>query len=111
MGVSSKGSQILIDALAAGVDPTLGGMLWVDAPAAGEVLCPFGMHGQSKLVSDLLADAKVAACERQNVPVVHASPRGPVLWVAGVRFDERVRCTPVTRYALELTLRTHGGKA
>ena len=74
----------------------------MDAPSQGEVLCPLGMHGQSKLLSDLLNDAKIPAADRGGVPVVHAGPRGAVLWVVGVRADERVRVTAGTRDALEL---------
>ena len=97
---------MLLDAAACGVDPTIGGRLWVDAPQEGEVLCPLGMHGQSKLLSDLLNDAKIPAADRAHVAVVHDGPRGKVVWVAGVRADERARVTSETRIALELILTT-----
>ncbi|MBR3328866.1 MAG: tRNA lysidine(34) synthetase TilS [Atopobiaceae bacterium] len=103
-GSEWAGESVLLDAAACGVDPTIGGRLWVDAPQEGEVLCPLGMHGQSKLLSDLLNDAKIPAADRQRVPVVHAGPRGNVLWVAGVRADERARVTTATRFVVELTL-------
>lgn len=103
-GLEWEGSSVLLDAQAAGVDPLRGGRLWVDGPRAGEVLCPLGMHGQSKKLSDLLSEARVPREERPTVPVVHVSPTGPVLWVAPVRADERARCTPATRWAVELTL-------
>lgn len=96
--------SVLLDASACGIDSTSGGRLWVDAPTQGEVLCPLGMHGQSKLLSDLLNEAKIPAADRSSVPVVHADLRGPVLWVAGVRADERARVTAATREVLELTL-------
>ena len=102
-GVSSAGNTIWLDAEASGVDDTLGGLLWIDAPAAGELLCPLGMHGQSKLLSDLLHDAGVPAADRSQVAVVHTKPRGQVIWVAGVRADERARVTKNTRTVLELT--------
>ena len=76
----------------------------MDAPRAGEVLCPLGMHGQSKKLSDLIGEARVPPDARPLVPVVHASPTGPVVWVAGVRADERMRCTAHTKWLLELTL-------
>ena len=90
--------------MAAGVDPARGGRLWVDVPHAGEVLCPLGMHGQSKKLSDLLGEARIPVAERALLPVVHASPTGSVVWVASVRADERVRCGAQTRWMLELTL-------
>ncbi|MBM6774676.1 tRNA lysidine(34) synthetase TilS [Olsenella profusa] len=99
-----EGKSVLLDAPAAGVDPARGGRLWVDAPHPGDVLCPLGMHGQSKKVSDLLGEARVPLPERPLVPVVRASPTGRIVWVAPLRADERVRCTPATRWLLELTL-------
>lgn len=103
-GAEWMGESVLLDAYACEVDPSLGGRLWVDAPQRGEVLCPLGMHGQSKLLSDLLNDAKVPAADRASVPVVRTGPRGNVLWVAGVRADERAKVLPATRHLLELTL-------
>ena len=99
-----EGASVLLDARAAGVDPSRGGRLWVDAPRPGDVLCPLGMHGQSKKVSDLLGEARVPLDERASVPVVRTSPTGPVVWVAPVRPDEHARCTPATKWLLELTL-------
>lgn len=96
--------SVLLDAAAAGVDTVQGGRLWVDGPQAGEVLCPLGMHGQSKKLSDLLAESQVPVADRPDVPVVRASATGPVLWVAGVRADDRARVTADTRTMLELTL-------
>ena len=98
------GASVLLDAPAAGVDPARGGRLWVDGPRPGDVLCPLGMHGQSKKVSDLLGEARVPVDERASAPVVRTSPTGSVVWVAPVRPDERARCTPATKWLLELTL-------
>ena len=105
-GSEWAGRSVLLDAAACGVDATTGGRLWVDAPQRAEVLCPLGMHGQSKLLSDLLNDAKIPAADRAHVAVVHDGPRGKVVWVAGVRADERARVTSETRIALELILIT-----
>ena len=96
--------SVLLDAAAAGVDPVQGGRLWVDSFQPGDVLCPLGMHGQSKKLSDLLAEAHVAAADRPRVPIVRASATGPVVWVAGIRADERARVTSDTKVMLELTL-------
>ncbi|MCH4083321.1 MAG: tRNA lysidine(34) synthetase TilS [Olsenella sp.] len=94
---------MLLDAATAGLDAQ-GGRLWVDSASAGDVMCPLGMHGQSKKLSDLLNEAKVPAADRAAVPVVRTSPRGQVVWVAGIRPDERVRTLPATRLLLELSL-------
>lgn len=97
------GESVLLDAEACGVDVTSGGLLWVDGPQVGDVLCPLGMRGQSKKLSDLLNEAKIPAADRPAVCVVRAGVRGPILWVVGVRVDERVRVRPSTRTFLELT--------
>lgn len=87
-----------------GVDASLGGRLWVDVPHPGDVMCPLGMHGQSKKLSDLMGEAHVPVAERVAQPVVHTSPTGSVVWVAGLRADERMRCTPATKQLLELRI-------
>lgn len=63
--------------------------LWVAPPSAGEVLCPYGMHGQSKKLSHLLAEAGVPKDKRALVPVVSVGPSKDILWVAPYRTDER----------------------
>lgn len=99
-----QGKSVLLDAQACGLDLPSGGRLWVDAPTPGDVLCPLGMRGQSKKLSDLLAQARVPAAERSGVAVVRSSPMGAVVWVAGIRPDERVRCQPATKLLLELSI-------
>lgn len=103
-GSEWEGESVLLDAVRAGVDPSVGGRLWVDSPQVGDVLCPLGMHGQSKKLSDLLNEAKVPAADRREVAVVRSDVRGQVLWVVGIRADERVRVRDTTRHLLELTL-------
>ena len=73
--------------------------LWVDGPVPGDVMCPLGMSGRSKKVSDLLNEARIPVSERAGVPVVRTAPGGAVVWVAGVRADERFKCTAATRVA------------
>lgn len=103
-----EGASVLLDARAAGVDPARGGRLWVDVPHPGDVLCPLGMHGQSKKVSDLLGEARVPLEERALTPVVRTSATGGIVWVAPVRADERVRCGVTTDFFLELSLVSEG---
>lgn len=96
--------SVMLDALDCGIDPVLGGRLWVDTPRAGDVLCPLGMHGQSKKLSDLLSEAGLTLSERKRIAVVRTSPKGQIIWVVGLRPDERCRCTAKTRFVLELSL-------
>ena len=79
--------------------------LWIDAPVAGDVMCPLGMHGRTKKVSDILNEAQVPVAERQAAPVVRTSPGGAVVWLAGVRVDDRFKCTARTRVALKMVMR------
>ncbi|MCH3967374.1 MAG: tRNA lysidine(34) synthetase TilS [Atopobiaceae bacterium] len=97
------GEAVLLDAAACGVAPE-GGRVWVDGPQPGDVCCPLGMHGQSKKLSDLLIDEKVPAPDRPQVRVVRTAPTGAVVWIAGIRPDERARCTPATKVLLELRI-------
>lgn len=79
--------------------------LWVDSAVPGDIMCPLGMHGRTKKVSDILGAARVPVAERAAVPVVRTAPSAAIVWVAGVRLDERFKCTPATRYAIRLEMR------
>lgn len=107
-GLEWEGASVLLDAAACGIDASLGGHLWVGAPEVGDVLCPLGMHGQSKKLSDLLNEARVPTAERAGIPVVRTAPRGQIVWVVGIRPDERARCQPTSRLLLELSVMRNG---
>lgn len=96
--------SVLLDAEACGIDATSGGCLWVDTPYPGDIICPLGMHGQSKKLADLLNEAQRPVAERARTPIVRTDVRGQVVWVAGIRVDGRAKCTPHTRHLLELSL-------
>jgi len=98
------GESVLLDAKACGVDPVHGGSLWVSGPEAGDTMQPLGMHGQSKKISDLLGEAGVPVETRSMMPIVRTNIRGHVVWVAGIRPDERVKCTQDTKQLLELNI-------
>lgn len=83
-----------------------GGQLWVESPQPGDLMCPLGMHGQSKRISDLLQEAKIAPADRAGVPVVHADVRGNVVWVAPLRADERYKVTQTDKTLVELSIQT-----
>lgn len=98
------GESVLLDAQACGVDPIHGGSLWVSGLEAGDTMQPLGMHGQSKKISDLLGEAGVPVESRSMMPIVRTNIRGYVVWVAGIRPDERVKCTQNTKHLLELNI-------
>ena len=111
---SCGGAAALLDAaslgyalpLEAGGDGSVaqGVRLWVDGPADGDLLCPMGMSGRTKKLSDLLNENRVPVPERPRVPVVRTAPGGAICWVAGIRPDERFKCTASTRAAVRLTM-------
>ena len=98
------GESVLLDAYACGVDPVYGGSLWVSGLEAGDTMQPLGMHGQSKKISDMLGEAGVPVESRSMMPIVRTNIRGHVVWVAGIRPDERVKCTQDTKQLLELNI-------
>ncbi len=79
--------------------------LWVDAPAPGDVMCPLGMRGRSKKLSDVLGEERVPVAERPYVPVVRTSPGGAVVWVGGIRLDDRFKCIATSRVLVKLSVR------
>ena len=83
-----------------------GARLWVDSPAPGDVMCPLGMKGRSKKLSDILGQERVPVSERTAVPVVRTAPGGAVVWVAGIRPDDRFKCTSATKVLVRLDIRT-----
>ncbi|HAT62597.1 MAG TPA: tRNA lysidine(34) synthetase TilS [Prevotella sp.] len=63
---------------------------------------PFGMTG-SKLISDLLTDMKKNLFQKQQQLVILDS-EGKVIWLAGIRIDDRVKITDNTKTILKLEL-------
>ena len=57
----------------------------------------------TKLVSDLLTDSKMPLPARQR-QLVLADGSGRVVWVVGLRSDNRFRIGPDTRQALVVTI-------
>lgn len=90
----------------AATNPDRGALrLWVDVPSAGDMLCPFGMRGRSKKLSDLLNEAQVPIAERALTPVVRTSPGGAIVWVPPIRLDDRFKCTATSELLVKLTFR------
>ena len=68
----------------------------------GDAFCPFGMTGR-RLVSDFLTDLKRSLLEKRRQLVV-TDASGTILWLVGLRTDNRFRVTPDTTAILRLTL-------
>ncbi len=93
---------VLVDARVAA------GPLCVGSPRLGERMQPFGMAGTSKLLSDLLPQAGVAARDRPWVPVIRG-PQGPsgerpCVWVGGIRLDGRAAWNEKTTSLIQLSI-------
>jgi len=68
----------------------------------GDVFQPLGMDSLKK-VGEFMVDARVPRPWRKRIPVFCSS--GQIIWLAGLRIDERVKVTSGTRAALCLRLR------
>ena len=68
----------------------------------GDWFIPFGMKGR-KLVSDFLTDCKISAASRKSQLVV--THRNDIIWVVGLRSDNRYRIDKNTAQQLILTVK------
>ncbi|MFH1825674.1 MAG: tRNA lysidine(34) synthetase TilS [bacterium] len=67
----------------------------------GDRFTPLGMKGSKKL-QDYFIDEKVPAELRDAIPVVESG--GKIVWVAGLRLDERAKVTKKTKKVVKLEL-------
>jgi tRNA(Ile)-lysidine synthase len=84
------------------VDAGLTGLtgLQVRSWQKGDALIPLGMRRRKKL-SDLFIDARVAAPDRHRTPVLTTAD-GRIVWVCGLRIDDRFKITASTTDVLRL---------
>ncbi len=60
---------------------------------------PLGMN-QKKKISDFFIDKKVPLHEKHRIPILTAGDS--VVWICGLRLDERVKITPATKSIIKL---------
>jgi tRNA(Ile)-lysidine synthase len=75
---------------------------------AGDWFCPAGMAGKRKKIQDYFVDEKVPRRKRDFVPLLCAGEH--ILWVLGLRTDERFLPGPGTRRVLSVTVKDTTGK-
>jgi tRNA(Ile)-lysidine synthase len=74
---------------------------------AGDSFHPLGMSGKKKL-SDFFADCKISNEEKSKIPVVLSGNN--IVWVGGLRLDDRFKITEKTKTVYQLKLSNHHGK-
>jgi tRNA(Ile)-lysidine synthetase-like protein len=79
-----------------------GQKLYVRNWQKGDAFRPLGLAGTKKL-SDLFVDEKVRQAERHETPIV-CDEQGRIVWVAGLREDDRFKVTEATRRVISLRL-------
>lgn len=60
----------------------------------GDIFCPKGLGGRQKKIQDFFSDLKLPRSQRNKVPLLVA-PEG-IVWVAGLRADERFQVSSST---------------
>ena len=88
-------SRVYLDAA------TTGDALTVRAWRPGDRFRPLGLGGEKKL-QDYFTDAKAPRALRERIPLVFNADH--LVWVAGLRIDDRVRVTPTTQVVIALQL-------
>lgn len=78
---------------------SLGGMLRARKRQDGDRMIPLGMSGFKKL-KDLLIDQKIPRDHRDRIPVFWDGEK--IVWLAGIRMDERVRVKESSKILLEI---------
>ena len=76
--------------------------LTIRSVQTGDRFCPFGMEGH-RLVSDFLTDQKLSLLEKRRQLVV-TDAKGDILWVVGLRTDNRYRVKNTTSSILRITV-------
>jgi tRNA(Ile)-lysidine synthase len=66
----------------------------------GDTFIPLGMHGRKK-VSDFFTDSKIPLSEKGQYPVLETID-GQIVWLCGLRIDDRFKITENTRRVLRL---------
>ena len=68
----------------------------------GDVFQPFGMEGKSKKVSKLFKDEKLSLIDKENTWLLCSN--NEIVWVIGIRQDERFRIENTTKNILKIQL-------
>ncbi|GJQ19902.1 MAG: tRNA(Ile)-lysidine synthase [Bacteroidia bacterium] len=76
----------------------LGNRLVLRSWREGDWFIPLGMHGRKKL-SDFFVNSKISRVRKPEIPILESD--GAIVWVCGLRLDNRFRVSPATRRAVQ----------
>lgn len=84
------------------LDKTPDNAVWeIRPPRQGDRMEPFGMHGQSKLLSDIFNDAKTDSVQKSSAAVLTCN--NIIIWLLGVRGSNHFRVGKKSRRILKIT--------
>jgi tRNA(Ile)-lysidine synthase len=68
---------------------------------SGDYFHPLGMKGIKK-ISDFFIDSKLSIADKENTWILTSA--GEIVWIAGMRLDERYKVTPATKMVYQIVL-------
>lgn len=70
---------------------------------SGDSFFPLGMN-HTKKISDFLIDQKISLADKSTITVVESG--NEIVWLVGLRMDDRYKITPATRASITLSVST-----
>ncbi|MEW5694067.1 MAG: tRNA lysidine(34) synthetase TilS [Candidatus Hydrogenedentota bacterium] len=78
----------------------INGNLYIRYKRQGDKFCPLGLEGKTKKIKKFFIDEKIPIRKRRKIPLVVDGEK--IIWVCGLRLDERVKIDNNTTEILKL---------